>query len=356
MPLIVREIDGGASFGRDLALRLSRGEGRAATVAPPDPDDVDWSADRARERVRPRPPRRADAGRPATERSTVHIHDPARDRGDPPAAGRADPRQRARTAGRSRRPPGPTSATTSAARSPSVYERDDAPRRRRRALLLRAPDYFDAVLGLRAQLAGRPAARAEAQVGAAAIAAVSDGLLHYFLGGTADGARSALAVQERGRGDARPRRRARRCRSTSAAASQPGDGLERFKRGFANAEPPLPHPRVVCDPSAYDRSRPAAPRDRRDRRPGFPPTGRPDRPPIERPRAHVGRDTRCRRSAPDRCARRAPTPRTRRRSAPGPWSPQLRERSAASASPGQAVRPTVPWPMTRLSADLAARG
>jgi hypothetical protein len=40
----------------------------------------------------------------------------------------------------------------------------------------------------------------------------------------------------------------------------PGDGLERFKRGFANSEAPFRTHQVVCDPHAYEelaRSRPA---------------------------------------------------------------------------------------------------
>jgi hypothetical protein len=31
-----------------------------------------------------------------------------------------------------------------------------------------------------------------------------------------------------------------------------GDGLERFKRGFANAEAPFVTHEVVCDPTAYE--------------------------------------------------------------------------------------------------------
>jgi hypothetical protein len=34
---------------------------------------------------------------------------------------------------------------------------------------------------------------------------------------------------------------------------EPGDGLERFKRGFANCELPFTTHEVVCDPAAYER-------------------------------------------------------------------------------------------------------
>jgi hypothetical protein len=33
----------------------------------------------------------------------------------------------------------------------------------------------------------------------------------------------------------------------------PGDGLERFKRGFANAEAPFHTHELVCDADAYER-------------------------------------------------------------------------------------------------------
>ena len=41
--------------------------------------------------------------------------------------------------------------------------------------------------------------------------------------------------------------------STSAAAFGPGDGLEDFKRGFANGELPFRTHEIVCDPDAYRR-------------------------------------------------------------------------------------------------------
>ena len=42
-----------------------------------------------------------------------------------------------------------------------------------------------------------------------------------------------------------------------------GDGLEAFKRGFANAELPFHTHELVCDPGEYERLAAGAPRRRR---------------------------------------------------------------------------------------------
>jgi hypothetical protein len=100
-----------------------------------------------------------------------------------------------------------------------------------RLLMTRAPD-------------GRPAA--------GAIVVESDSMLHYFLGGTADGMLEHSPFK-----------------STVAAMIQlatdldvplnlgggltPGDALEHFKRGFANSSAPFYTHELVCDPVAYER-------------------------------------------------------------------------------------------------------
>ena len=100
-----------------------------------------------------------------------------------------------------------------------------------RLLLTRAPD-------------GRPAA--------GAILAESDGMLHYFLGGTADDLLEHSPFK-----------------STVAAMIDvateldmplnlgggltPGDALEHFKRGFANSTAPFYTHELVCDEAAYER-------------------------------------------------------------------------------------------------------
>lgn len=90
----------------------------------------------------------------------------------------------------------------------------------------------------------------EGDVAAAALVAVSDGLLHYYLSGTA----------------AAHRRRAPSKNLIVAAAAlaadlgmplnlgggvKPGDGLEEFKRGFANRELPFHTHELICDYGAY---------------------------------------------------------------------------------------------------------
>lgn len=85
---------------------------------------------------------------------------------------------------------------------------------------------------------------------AAALVVISDGHLHYYLSGTAD----------------EHRRRAPSKNLIVAATDfaeelglplnlgggvRPGDGLEEFKRGFANAELPYRTHELICDPVAY---------------------------------------------------------------------------------------------------------
>ena len=92
-------------------------------------------------------------------------------------------------------------------------------------------------------LAGREGERR----GAGAIAGASDGYLHYYLGGTAD---EAL-------GDS-PMKNLFAAMITLAGelglplhlggGVSPGDSLDEFKRGFANAAEPFRTHEVVCDP------------------------------------------------------------------------------------------------------------
>ena len=93
-------------------------------------------------------------------------------------------------------------------------------------------------------------ARGDGAVGAAAIAAVSDGVLHYYLGGTADSARGASPFKNvvLGMLDLADELE---LRLNLGGGVAPGDGLETFKRGFANSELPFRTHEVVCDPGAY---------------------------------------------------------------------------------------------------------
>jgi hypothetical protein len=112
-------------------------------------------------------------------------------------------------------------------------------------------DYYRAVLGFRQSwlFAGRSP---EGDVGAAAIAATSDGLLHYFLGGTADASLDqspfksvVVAMLDLADELGLP--------LNLGGGVHPGDGLERFKRGFANAELPFHTHEIVCDRNEYAR-------------------------------------------------------------------------------------------------------
>jgi Acetyltransferase (GNAT) domain len=109
--------------------------------------------------------------------------------------------------------------------------------------------YLDAVLDFPRSwllLARSPAGA----IAAGAIAGVSDGHLHYFLGGTADVARRdspfklvTAAMLDLADELGLP--------LNLGGGYRPGDGLERFKRGFANAEAPFRTYELVCDQAAY---------------------------------------------------------------------------------------------------------
>jgi hypothetical protein len=112
-------------------------------------------------------------------------------------------------------------------------------------------DYFEAVLGFERSwllLARSPAG----EPCAGGIAAVSDGVLHYYLGGTADAnlgdspfKNVAVAMLDLADELDAP------LNLGGGVAS--GDGLVDFKRGFANAQLPFHTHEVVCDPAAYAR-------------------------------------------------------------------------------------------------------
>jgi len=247
VPLIVRGIEGTdrldavSPYGYPGAL--VEGGGHAAGAG-----DVDWSETGlvsifGRERL---------AGEPwladARERSRVLLHDPGRPR-----------RTRSRLAGQIRAnerdgwsvgvTPGPASTATDRDAFAAAYEQT----MRRAAAAERyffAREYFDAVLSF--ERSWLVVARREGQPGAAAIAAVSDSILHYYLGATADAALAASPFKNV-------------VASMVSLADElelplnlgggvtAGDGLEVFKRGFANHELPFLTHEVVCDLAAYER-------------------------------------------------------------------------------------------------------
>jgi len=109
--------------------------------------------------------------------------------------------------------------------------------------------YFDAVLSsARTWLV--VAREPEGTVAAASIAAASDGLLHYYLSGTADDylrdspMKNLLAGMIEFAGELETP-------LNLGGGITPGDRLEEFKRGFANREERWFTSELVCDPAAY---------------------------------------------------------------------------------------------------------
>jgi len=96
---------------------------------------------------------------------------------------------------------------------------------------------------------GEPHPAGERPVAAASIAVLSDGLLHYYLSGTADahlkGAPMKNVVEEM-IGFAGERELA----LNLGGGITPGDALEEFKRGFANREEQWFTSEIICDPEA----------------------------------------------------------------------------------------------------------
>lgn len=216
---------------------------------PVDPAGVDWSASGLvslfiRDRVGAEP---SLAG--ATARSMVQVHDPSRPR-------RLRPRLAEQIRAVSRAgwevAVGTGAETTESERGAFHRAYTETMRRAGAAERYLFPrEYFDAILGFDRSwllLARSPAG----EPGAGAIAALSDGLLHYYLGGTADEHLAASPFKN----------------VTAAMLDladelevplnlgggvQAGDGLERFKRGFANSELPFWTHELVCDSDAYER-------------------------------------------------------------------------------------------------------
>lgn len=92
----------------------------------------------------------------------------------------------------------------------------------------------------------------DGRAAAGAIVAESDGVLHYFLGGTAEGLlehspfkSTVAAMIELARELDLP--------LNLGGGLAPGDALEHFKRGFANSSAPFYTHELVCEPQAYQR-------------------------------------------------------------------------------------------------------
>lgn len=115
--------------------------------------------------------------------------------------------------------------------------------------------FTDAYLG---RLLDSPRARLlitsgpDAGTASGAIVVESDGMLHYFLGGTAEGRlehspfkSTVAAMIDLARELELP--------LNLGGGLRPGDALEHFKRGFANSSAPFYTHELVCDSEAYER-------------------------------------------------------------------------------------------------------
>lgn len=245
IPLLVREIEG--TPGLADATSPYAYPGGDVRGEPIDPARVDWSGtglvsafirDRLGEPT-------ALAG--AVDRSVVLVSDPAL-----PRKSRMSDRQQIRknaSAGYDvASTPGPDAEARDRADLHRVYtETMRAVAASERYLF--EPAYFDLLLGSpRSSLfiARSP----EGDVAAAAVVVLSDGFLHYYLSGTADDHRRLApsknlitAVIDHADELGVP--------MNLGGGIEPGDGLEEFKRGFANRELPFRTHQLICDPARY---------------------------------------------------------------------------------------------------------
>jgi Acetyltransferase (GNAT) domain len=248
VPLLVREIpgterlDATSPYGYPGAVVEASGQPAAAA-------DVDWSASGlvsifARERLEGEP---WLAG--ARERSAVLLHDPARPR-------RVRPRLAEQIRANERRgwSVERVRAADASAEQRAAFERAYEQTMRRADAADRyffSGDYFESVLSF-GDTWLLLATGADGEVGAGAIVARSDAMLHYFLGGTAEEqlAESPFKnVVEAMMGLADEFE----LPLNLGGGVRPGDGLEAFKRGFANMELPFRTHEIVTDEAEYAR-------------------------------------------------------------------------------------------------------
>ena len=249
IPALVREIDGtdlrDATSPYGYPGAAVRGAGGGEGVHP---DGTDWSGTGlvslfARERL----------GEPAlaggTERSVVQVHDPSK---EPNLRTRFDEqiRRNAKLGYRVERLGGHDTSVEHRASFHALYT-ETMGRASADERYFFPHEYFDRILEFASSwllLARTP----ESATAAGAVAAASDGFLHYYLGGTADAHLRdspfknvvAAMIELSGELD---------MPLNLGGGVRPGDGLEDFKRGFANSELPFRTHEIVCEPEAYSR-------------------------------------------------------------------------------------------------------
>jgi hypothetical protein len=247
LPLLVNEIgdtghrDAITPYGYPGAtVRVDRG-------SPPDPEALDWSETGlvsifARDRIGHEP-----CFEGGTRRSAVQVHDPSRKR-QLRSRFAEQIRQNERLGYNVEVLPGPRASVEHRVSFHSVYTETmrDVQAAERYFFEL---DYFKAILEFDRSwlfLARSP----ERATAAGAIVVLSDGLLHYYLGGTAEVHRPRSPfknVVESMIGLADELGVA----LNLGGGVTPGDGLEDFKRAFANAELPFFTHEIVCDSGTY---------------------------------------------------------------------------------------------------------
>jgi hypothetical protein len=245
-PLVVREITGAGRIDATSPYGYPGIDAPAGAAL--HPADVDWEGTGLvsvfiRHRLG------EPALRDATERGTVQIADPELPRKSRPSD-RQQIRRNERRGLELRILPGPRVGRTELSAFLRVYEqtmrRADAAER-----YFFGDDYFARILAFARSWLFLARER-DGDVAAASIAVQSDGMLHYFLSGTADDhlSRSPMknlvsGMVDFAEGQGLP--------LNLGGGLGAGDRLEEFKRGFGNREEPFRTHEIVCDPAAYER-------------------------------------------------------------------------------------------------------
>ena len=244
-PLVVREID--ATDALDATSPYGYPGIEAQQGSSLDPDQVDWSGTGLvslflRHRLGGEAPLTA-----ATVRNQVQIADPALPRKSRPS----DRQQIRRNAERGyavRRIPGPAASDSDRAGFLAAYEQT-MQRAGAEERYFFGDQYFATILAFEdcsLFLALEPGG----EVAAGSIAARSDGMLHYYLSGSADRflgdspmKNVVAAIVDFADDSGLP--------LNLGGGINPGDPLEEFKRGFANRTEPFHTSEIVCDGEAY---------------------------------------------------------------------------------------------------------
>ena len=248
IPVLVRATPTGAHLDA-ISPYGYPGAARATASESPriDPARVDWSATGlvsafVRDRI----------GRPpclmgATQRSVVQVSDP-----ELPRKSRMSDRQQIRRNEAAGYEidfrPGPRATDKEISDMADVY-RETMARARASERYMYEHEWFVVVLGSPRSwlfLARSP----QVEVAAAALVVESDGIVHYYLSGTADAAHRdspsknlIVAVTEFAEERGAP--------MNLGGGMVPGDSLEEFKKGFANRELPFHTHELVCGPELY---------------------------------------------------------------------------------------------------------